>query len=31
MVLFVGDGMNHNALMSLPEGDDILTPPTSKG
>ncbi|SFR90286.1 transcriptional regulator, TetR family [Agromyces sp. CF514] len=27
MVLFVGDGMNHNALLSLREGDDVLTEP----
>ncbi|MFF2388416.1 TetR/AcrR family transcriptional regulator [Agromyces sp. NPDC058104] len=25
MVLFIGDGMNHNALMSPPEGDGVLT------
>ncbi len=31
MVLFVGDGMNHNALMSLPTGDDILTPSHVEG
>jgi AcrR family transcriptional regulator len=24
LVLFVGDGMNHNALMSLPTGEDVL-------
>ncbi|MFE6965111.1 TetR/AcrR family transcriptional regulator [Agromyces sp. NPDC057679] len=26
MVLFAGDGMNHNALMSPPEGDEVLAP-----
>ena len=26
MVLFAGDGMNHNALMDLPVGEDVLTP-----
>jgi AcrR family transcriptional regulator len=26
MVLFAGDGINHNALMSLPVGEDVLTP-----
>lgn len=26
MVLFVGDGMNHNALMSEPGGDGVLAP-----
>lgn len=31
MVLFIGDGMNHNALMSRPEGDDVLTPPHVEG
>jgi AcrR family transcriptional regulator len=25
MVLFAGDGMNHNALMDLPVGEDVLT------
>ncbi|GAA1960243.1 TetR/AcrR family transcriptional regulator [Agromyces allii] len=25
LVLFAGDGMNYNALMSRPEGDDLLT------
>ncbi|MEF3404509.1 TetR/AcrR family transcriptional regulator [Agromyces sp. CCNWLW203] len=26
MVLFAGDGMNHNALMNLADGEDVLTP-----